>query len=236
LIINKIEPYIKGKELHKTIIRNQNSYFLYISALLKYFPQNESIQDNDEKIYLCGDSHSLALSWHLLKGKILVPKLVTGMKCWHMREETLFFTKTNFDNVINTIPQSATVIFIFGEIDCREGIIGAVEKCKYDSIEQGIKFTADIYLNAIKNLIKKKEITAMMHPVPPVLDVTRQFVTGFNEYLRNEIPKINNSKLIFMDFADDLLSTDKLRFNTEYNLDNTHMAPTYIKLLEKYFN
>ena len=72
---------------------------------------------------------------NLPKPHLLVPKLVTGLKCWHLRDECDFYPKKHFENVMRTIPAKATVIFVFGEIDCREGLLEAVERCKYDSIE-----------------------------------------------------------------------------------------------------
>lgn len=35
--------------------------------------------------------------------------------------ETEFYPKKNFYHVISSIPHGADVIFLFGEIDCREG-------------------------------------------------------------------------------------------------------------------
>jgi len=35
------------------------------------------------------------------------------------------------------VPVGASVIFVLGEIDCREGILVAVEKLKYDTIDDG---------------------------------------------------------------------------------------------------
>lgn len=32
---------------------------------------------------------------------------------------------------MHEIPNGAQVVFLFGEIDCREGILLAIEKCKY---------------------------------------------------------------------------------------------------------
>ena len=62
----------------------------------------------------------------------IVPKLVTGLKCWHLRPESTFYPKFNFFNVVRTIPKNANVIFQFGEIDCREGIVFAVQKMIYE--------------------------------------------------------------------------------------------------------
>jgi len=48
------------------------------------------------------------------------------------RDESTFYPKFNFYNVVRTIPEGANVVFQFGEIDCREGIVFAVQKMIYE--------------------------------------------------------------------------------------------------------
>lgn len=59
-----------------------------------------------------------------------MPQLITGCKIWHLRDEGYFYPKRNFENAMKSLPKGAQVIMMFGEIDCREGIMLAVEKCK----------------------------------------------------------------------------------------------------------
>jgi hypothetical protein len=67
------------------------------------------------------------------------------MKLWHIREESQFYPKINFYKGIEksknnlaylilnqTVPPKSKVVFLFGEIDCREGLLIAIEKCFYD--------------------------------------------------------------------------------------------------------
>ncbi len=35
-----------------------------------------------------------------------------------------------------TVPPKSDVIFLFGEIDCREGLIISVEKCRYQDLQE----------------------------------------------------------------------------------------------------
>jgi hypothetical protein len=100
-----------------------------------------------------------------LKGeeRLLKPMLVTGLKMWHLRPESVFFPKNNFYNVVSTstdsvccvrgvracvfnrvvrigvvtVPPHSDVVFLFGEIDCREGLVVSVEKCRYRDLEEG---------------------------------------------------------------------------------------------------
>lgn len=44
------------------------------------------------------------------------------------------------------IPEGSAVIFVFGEIDCREGILVAVEKMRYASVEEGMEHTVGIFV------------------------------------------------------------------------------------------
>ena len=50
------------------------------------------------------------------------------------------------------------VIFMIGEIDCREGLLVAVERDRYASLIEGIEFTVDIFIAALTKLIAVKKI------------------------------------------------------------------------------
>jgi hypothetical protein len=64
-------------------------------------------------IYICGDSHVIAPAWSVVyvegRARLLVPKLVTGVKLWHLRPESDFYPKANFFNALRTIPDGAEV-------------------------------------------------------------------------------------------------------------------------------
>lgn len=53
-----------------------------------------------------------------------------------LRPQSRFFTKLNFNNAVDSIPDGSTVIFGFGEIDCREGILLAVARDRYADLEE----------------------------------------------------------------------------------------------------
>ena len=54
-------------------------------------------------LYVFGDSHSLAPSWHRVvvcgEQRLLVPALVTGLKAWHIRPSSTFYPKRNYEAV-----------------------------------------------------------------------------------------------------------------------------------------
>ena len=55
---------------------------------------------------------------------------MTGLKVWHLRDGSEFFPKANFESAVASIPDGADTIFAFGEIDCREGLLLAVERAR----------------------------------------------------------------------------------------------------------
>jgi hypothetical protein len=119
---------------------------------------------------------------------------------------------------------------LFGEIDCREGLLLAVQKCKvgrmglgpppscsdeemglgtavpalqisfctdlharaalymqYESLEEGIQATIDIYLSILLDLIRTRGMEVFVHPVPPVLKETRAIVKPFVAALQQAV-------------------------------------------------
>jgi hypothetical protein len=67
-----------------------------------------------------------------------------------------------------------------------------VEKCKYESIEEGIALCITTYLKALQHLVTAKNLRAYIHPVAPVLDVTRKIVLTFNKMLE---PAVRQAKV-----------------------------------------
>jgi hypothetical protein len=131
-VVEVIEPARHGFDMHLTTIRNEHAYYCCVTQLFLSLPS--PFPSSNKVIYCCGDSHSLSSAWQIIniKGEetVLIPKLVTGLKCYHLRPESMFFPKNNFYNVVASIPRGARVLFMFGEIDCREGILRAVEKTR----------------------------------------------------------------------------------------------------------
>eukprot|EP01091_Cochliopodium_minus_P012517 TRINITY_DN3808_c0_g1_i2.p1 TRINITY_DN3808_c0_g1~~TRINITY_DN3808_c0_g1_i2.p1 ORF type:complete len:799 (+),score=256.44 TRINITY_DN3808_c0_g1_i2:103-2499(+) len=152
----KIEKVREGWEFHKTSIRNEHAYYCFVSQLIEY--HSLPLPLHLRPIYVVGDSHCFSSGWKVIKWKgeerILIPKLVTGLKIWHLREESVFFPKRNFWNVINTIPKNSDVILLFGEIDCREGILSSLQKARYDTLDEAFHVLMNIYEPVIKILLR----------------------------------------------------------------------------------
>ncbi|CEG39301.1 Tetratricopeptide-like helical [Plasmopara halstedii] len=240
-LVRVLEPMRLGFELHRTTIRNEQAYYaciaqlLTINKLLNISRPQLSLQTSLDSIYVCGDSHTLATAWRelCLRGEsiLLRPALVTGLKHWHLRNESTFYPKFNFWRVITNIPCKSRVIFLFGEIDCRDGILNAVNKCKYETIQEGMAHTIDIFMNVLSDVVKQYQFDAYIHPIVPVLDETRSLVLQYNKIFQKRVAQSSICK--WLDFLDELITLDdppKLR--PEYELDGTHLHPLYLSKLE----
>jgi hypothetical protein len=91
------------------------------------------LEASKNPIYICGDSHCLSLAWSVIyqdcdkksvsvssapeveKGvnrqtpRLFVPRLVTGIKQWHLRPQGVFYPKTGFQHTIDNTPTGADV-------------------------------------------------------------------------------------------------------------------------------
>lgn len=214
-------------------------------------------------LFIVGDSHCLTAAWRVItyrgRRRILRPMLVTGLKCWHMRDGEDFYPRTNFDNVCAKIPTGSEVIFcastflqllwnwtfflsapipdlfcdfvfvVFGEIDCREGILVAVERLKYRDLAEGIDVAQNHYLKMLKALQRKREFQIFVHPVPLVMDITRSTCLEWNKRMEAKLRVVPS--IAWLDFADELMTEDG-KLHKRYELDGIHMHPEYIPLLE----
>ncbi|RYH21668.1 hypothetical protein EON65_20300 [archaeon] len=215
LLIHRIEPVrrLSKKKLHETTVRNELAYYQDIAQIVSVYYRGESQggslsvdgfgwgrvlsnlpSPNIKPLYVVGDSHCLSAAWGevIIKGESrrLIPRLVTGLKHWHLREKSKFHPKTTFFNVLSGIPDQAEILFVVGEIDCREGMLKAVERDVYASVEQGAEATVSIFVKVLQQLMKRKRFTVWIHPVAPVLNETRPIVLAYNVVYRQAINKM----------------------------------------------
>ncbi|KAG6548433.1 hypothetical protein Mapa_009920 [Marchantia paleacea] len=233
-----------AKPLHQTLVRNEAAYFTCLHQILEDYPIPLPLGpiEKSNALYLAGDSHCLSAAWRSVclrgKGYVLTPKLVTGLKIWHLRPESDFYPKIAFENTMKSIPDGSKVIMLYGEIDCRDGIIGAVEKGKYQDIEEGVQATVDLYIDILQKLVRDRRFELFVHPIPPVLNETRSFVRTFNGTLQQSLLSYNNThpaiggRLHWLNFTADLLSTEG-SLKEEFQLDGTHLSPNYYHLLRR---
>jgi len=165
---------------------------------------------------------------------MLVPRLVTGVKHWHLRQDSDFYPRVNFLSALKSIPEGAEVIFIIGEIDCREGILLAVERDKYKTVVDGMKHTVGIFMSVLAGIISTKKITALIHPVLPMLKETRPIVIAYNQVYQTILQqKFGTSSCArWLDFFDDLILINEDGVGTLKEgliMDGTHITPGYVK-------
>ena len=85
---------------------------------------------------------------------------------------------------------------------------------------------------------REKDLTVYIHPVPPVMDITRPVVRQWNEMLGARLTsgKDKGSALRWLDFWERLLRPEDGQFAPEYTLDSIHMHPAYLALLQEAYN
>ena len=138
-------------------------------------------------IFVVGDSH-VSLSWQTLCinnhssktsccYRTAVPFPATGIKAWHVRPTTLFFTHTNLHTCLHRLPpivegvggkiRRRTIIISAGEIDCREGIGGSLLQGYYHDCKDAITRTVIDYLTSLTNIAHEYNLQILVMPVAP---------------------------------------------------------------------
>eukprot|EP01032_Pedospumella_encystans_P026298 gene26298-29707_t len=194
-------------------------------------------------IYVLGDSHSVSPAWSVLsvrgEARLLVPRLATGVKHWHLRAESDFYPRAHFQNMVASIPPGSEVILNIGEIDCREGILLAVERDYYATFDEAVQQTLNVFLPVLRDLVAVHKLRVYVHPIPPVLDVTRAIVIRYNAFYKRAVAGLKGVQ--WLDFFDELVDTvqsadaleaPKVTLKPEFALDGTHLNPSYLRLLE----
>ncbi|CAI7870628.1 unnamed protein product [Closterium sp. NIES-53] len=192
-----------------------------------------------------GDSHCMAAAWRVvqLRGRprLLCPLLITGLKAWHLRPQSTFFPKASFHRAMQRVPQGSEVVVLFGEIDCREGILISVDRTKYKDVEEGVEVTVNIYISVLLSLITARGFEIFVHPVPSVIPETRPLAHIYNATLRRRClaaaaTPAAGGRLHMLDFFNALLTDDQESLRREFEFDGTHMSPLYVPLLDKEFS
>ncbi|KAF6255223.1 hypothetical protein COO60DRAFT_1662566 [Scenedesmus sp. NREL 46B-D3] len=197
-------------------------------------------------LYLCGDSHCLPGAWRHVtlnnRRRRLHPLLITGAKVWHLRPDSWRCPRHQFWAALSQLPPGAEVVLLLGEIDCREGLLIAVEKMKYASLSHAVATTVGVYVTLLLQLVQQHTLRIYVHPVPPVLDETRHIVKLFNAALQEGLTKVLHShpelhqRLAFLDFFQELLTSDGSGLLQQLEFDGSHLHPRYLGHLEAALN
>ena len=242
--------------LHAGRARNEAAYAACVAALLAPGAAPDAGIGGDDgegdapvdTVYVLGDSHTLPLAWRRLGARassacpprLTVPLLITGLKVWHLRPGGVFFPRAAWDAAMAGLSPGATVITVVGEIDAREGLLLAVEKLKYRTLEAAIDAAAAAYGSALAALASDaRALRIAVHPVPPVLDETRHVVTALNAAVRREVERLERElrqglagpapgRLGWLDLEGRLLTQDDGKaLRPDLAFDGTHLAPAY---------
>ena len=66
------------------------------------------------------------------------------------------------------VPRGASVVALFGEIDCREGLLLCVERGKYPDVKAGAEATVALYVQVLLKLAADRDLTIYVHPARSV--------------------------------------------------------------------
>lgn len=208
-----------------------------------------------DPIFLVGDSHVLSLAWQIIEipaestatipiRRLVVPVVVTGLKAWHVRRETRFFTRTNLLTMLQRLSysRSRTILLSAGEIDCREGLGGKQLEGYQQNCLEHVKLTVAAFTNALRDLSKQVDKEILVLPVAPhgyrktgrvaSQQSRRETMAAWNAELRQALPVEN---VYFLDYVDSLLDPTQESFvlNPQLNADGTHMNSGFGPLLAK---
>ncbi|CAL1154169.1 unnamed protein product [Cladocopium goreaui] len=246
-----LERCCKGHELHMTSVRNENAYFSCIKDILMQESKAPipKAPASFKPMFIVGDSHVLSFAWQFLEFDdehfMLVPLLITGAKIWHLREDSRFYTMFSFWDKLSIIPIESPVIFLLGEIDCRDGILRSVQKGKHDSFDDALRTVVNVYLDLLVQVRKKLPSNKLfVHPVPIALPETRFLTMAMNTLLETDWSQLSMEKarvkllrvesIFVKDVPEhpentDALTLAKLELLPELRLDGIHMSTVYVK-------
>jgi hypothetical protein len=207
-------------------------------------------------LYVVGDSHVLSIAWTTVlvptsdatwQPRLIVPCVVTGVKAWHVRPDTNFFTHAQLHSVMNRLPPgTATILLSAGEIDCREGIGGPLLEGYNLDFHIHVRRTVQEYVNAVSALSEQYSLQILVMPVAPHAhrsdkngkSAGRQFrrhlIQAWNGELRMALPR---ERVFLLDYEQRLRhaeSTSSVGYvlNPIYNADFTHMNSAFLPQLE----
>ena len=224
-----------------------SAYYSLLLKLINHPTEAEPSSPSAAKIFHLGESHCLSYAHKniYLAGvqHTIVPKITFGGKAFHFSREIecafKAITKYNFDS----IPNGSIVLISFGEIDCRhnEGFIKTAVKQK-TSIETLITNTVHGYLKwfSKQNAQQNNNLYFLNVPAPMYQnDITVELnsrvartVREFNMIMK-KYSKLHNFKLIDVY---KFTSNEHGYSNKEYHIDDKHLGPKAIPLIEAQLN
>jgi hypothetical protein len=222
-------------------------------------------------IFVVGDSHVLSLAWQTMHidtsktrnnneqqnglriTRTAVPFPATGMKAWHFRPATRFFTHYNLLACLKRLPlsdMSRTIILSAGEIDCREGIGGSLLQGYYRNCSDAVTRTVADYLSSLSDIALEFQLQILVMPVSPHAYRSekngkstgrarrRETTHLWNESLRHELTGGSRYDRVFLlDYEKRLHHPDSSSpvgyvLHPFFNADYTHVNSAIVPLIE----
>jgi tetratricopeptide (TPR) repeat protein len=227
--------------------KNYVSYWRYLRGLLDWreinFQNDNSIEELD-KVYVIGESHSLA--YHNVLLKIIMSPFVSkslwimGCKQWHLGNKYKNQYKSAVQSHFTGISKNSTIVMVVGEIDCRinDGIIPYLKKNPQVSMEDAVSSTINGYLNYLSSIIESLGHHLIISGIPaPNIDFSLispedtklliSLIQHFNMVLKRESTKLG------FGFLDTYALTNNGfgKSNKEWHIDDYHLKPSAIQQL-----
>lgn len=206
-------------------------------------------------LFVVGDSHVLSISWTIVflpngEPRQVIPLVVTGLKAWHTRKETCFFTHSLLHSYLSRLLRqtTTTILLSAGEIDCREGIGGPLLE-GYNNVDyqEHVYRTVQEYTKAVSALATQYSLQILVLPVAPHAHRSdrngkatgrafrRRVMQAWNDELRSVLPLDNG--VFLLDYEKRLRHEEPTSsvgyvLNPLYNLDGTHTNSAILPHLE----
>lgn len=228
-------------------IKNLRGYHQCIDLLLKERQKHPELYSGTPIIplFFIGDSHSLGPSETIICYRKeffrVLSSVIVGCKAWHLASEENNEFKTSLEVIIKALPEKASLVLAFGEIDCRlnEGILPAHLNKKTDYCKL-LPLLIEQYLDVALKLTTPRQQNLILYGVPAPRKGTLMNVHPTTDKLLRDIIRLFNTLLqqrcheLGLDFLDIYSATcdDKGYSNEIYHIDDVHLHP---KILGKLF-
>jgi hypothetical protein len=229
------------------------------SPLLWQLPHHHANRTTTEPkpIYFVGDSHVLSLAWQTLwipnsttggiarHPRLVVPVITTGLKAWHVRHSTRFFTHTCLKVLLQRV-SAPSIVVSAGEIDCREGLGGPLLEGYQQSCHEHVCQTVQEYVHALREMVEDPDTALQQILVMPIAPhkrhskgrveaqaARRETSRAWNKELRSLLPMDGSVFLLDYETALQVPDQEAYILKPAFDADSTHMNAAFAPHLEE---
>lgn len=205
--------------------------------------------DSNNILQVTGDSHVLSLAWHTVyvpTARLVVPRIVTGLKAMHCRAGTRFFSRTHLQLLLQRrcCTSSRTLILSAGEIDCREGFGGPRLAGYQTHGTEDVEACAEAYMDALQQLLNDSNTglrQILVMPVAPHAEQSTGRAAGQSSRRRtmrawnDAVQRKASGRVFFLNYVSHLLADNGQDFvlRQDFNADGTHMNAAFLRHFEQ---